>query len=476
MMQELYVLFVKMRESISFFFLLSSLHLPFLHSIHKNTFVLIYHIKPYHTTYYTNQTIQTKSMENPTPTPLGTMAHFPSEIRDHIWLQFVPSGHETNHPKTDLSILRTNHVLHDKVSRVIYGKSHLEIDISPEHEHDHEYKDEDWKWMTVQFSQHHYHYSQTTFPLDPPQRGRWVIRNTEDARSRGLYDLSWYRIDQVTVRLEAPRFRDTAQLYTIWRKVTDLVDLLQHASAINTLTIWLVNGDGRDWVEEDKDEPGFRSNMDVDPGHEMVILPFYNLRNLQQQIHIKTQSSNQTKTIENRIVHDTETLDRKCAEHYFHLHSCLWMAVNTGSLANILRLRLLREWVSQSNGDLYHERSDLEKNMQYIMDVYPDIIKKYDRGMAFSMSVMISGNHHAQAQSKLKSKSQVTNGSTDMNEGQDIWDTVFPNGIPSMSAREFDEEIDTLFTGRCASFWCTDRQVSVEDWRLGRRVGVWICK
>ena len=395
-------------------------------------------------------------MANTTLTHLGAMAYFPSEIRDHIWLQFVPSGHKTNHPKTDLSILRTNHVLHDKVSRLIYGKLHLEIDISPEHKHGHEYKDEDWKWMTVQFSQHHYHYSQTTSSLDPPQKGRWVIRDTEDARRRGFYDLSWYRIDQVTVRLEAPRFRDTAQLYTIWQKVTDLVDLLQHASAINNLTICLVNGDGRDWFEEEQEqehEPGSWLNMDDDPSYEMVILPFYNLRNLQQQMHINVHPPNQTKTIENQMVHGIDTLDRKCAEHYFRLHSRLWMAVNTGSLANRLRLRLLREWVSQSSGDLYHERSDLEKNVQYIMDVYPDIIKKYDRGMAFLMSVMISGNHYAQAQSH--SKAQVTNDSMDMDEHQETWDTVFLNGIPSMSAREFDEELGTLFRKRSASFGCT---------------------
>lgn len=397
-------------------------------------------------------------MENTTPTPLGTMAYFPSEIRDLIWLQFIPSGHETNHPKTDLSILRTSHALHDEVSRVIYGKSHLEIEISPEHKHSHEYKDGQWKWMTVQFSQQHYHYSQTgcdtatTTPFDHPQKGRWGIRDKEDARSRGFYDLPFHLIDQVTVRLEAPRYRDTAELYTLWRKVTDLVDLLQHASTINSLDICLVNGDHRDWLEEEEgeDEDGFRSNMDYDSSHEMVIVPFYNLRNLQQQMHIKAQSSNQTKAIESQMVHDIDTLDRKCAEHYFRLHSRLWTVVNTGSLADRLRLRLLREWVSQSIGDCYDERSDLEKNVTYIMDVYPDIIGGYDRGMAFLMTAIISGNHFAQAQSKADMD-------MDMDAEQEIWDTVFPNGIPSMREQVFDEEIDTLFRRRRrrSSFWCT---------------------
>ena len=413
-------------------------------------------------------------MENQTLTPLGTMAYFPPEIRDLIWLQFVPSGHETNHPKTDLSILRTNHALHDEVSRVLYNNSHLEIDISPEREHDHQYKDEEWKWMTMQFSQHHYHHSQaggdnTTTTLNPPQNGRWVIRDKEDAKNRGFYDLPFHRIDLVTVRLEAPRFRDTAELLTLWRKVTDLVDLLQHASTINSLTICLVNSDNRDWFEEEQeDEAKPRSNMDDDPSHEMVIVPFYKLRNLQQQMHVKAHSSSsQTKAIESKMVHDTDTLDRKCAQHYFRLHSRLWTVVNTGPLAARLRLRLLREWVSQYTWDLHFERSELEKNVTYIMDVYPDIIKRYDPSMASLARVTISGIYYVQVQfkfkfeskskskSKSKSRSQVTNGSMDMDADQDVWDTVFPNGIPLMSGEEFDEGIDTMYTKRRSFFWRT---------------------
>ncbi|KAI1924566.1 hypothetical protein LOZ65_003052 [Ophidiomyces ophidiicola] len=59
--------------------------------------------------------------------PLGVFSRLPAEIREMIWLYFVPVAVD----KTDLRVLQTNHSMYNEISEVIYRHSFLEFVLTP---------------------------------------------------------------------------------------------------------------------------------------------------------------------------------------------------------------------------------------------------------------------------------------------------------------------------------------------------------
>ena len=232
--------------------------------------------------------VQEKTLGGPSNTPFGKFEELPYEIREMIWLDLAPIDQDTRlrrKQKTGLSMLRTSRALYKEITRIIWQKASLEFDLTPNHRRDQ-------PWATVYFTNKDQSRMVRDDNIDD-HRTRWLLNSFEDACDRGFDKIPFQKIRDVTVNLFATKPYRNWTLYTLWKKVTELVQLFKNAKVIQNLTINLKKQDGCDWISR-SGIPNVSFNKRLD--HEVVILPFCTIPNI-RTISVKAHSARFTRKI-----------------------------------------------------------------------------------------------------------------------------------------------------------------------------------
>lgn len=181
---------------------------------------------------------------------------------------------------------------------------------------------------------------------------KWNIRNAEDLRASGFYSLPFHRIDWAGVRLGAPDPDSPRDLFVLFSKVMNLVEVLRGASMIREIDVEFRQYGRQEWhhywvtdneEEEEQSYPVSSDNCNI------MAVPLCSLRNLKQtQFH--AHSDKLDKLIDWRVIkwagsvvankswaaynpannlvpNDWETaltlgteIDHKTAEYYLRIH------------------------------------------------------------------------------------------------------------------------------------------------------------
>ncbi|OJJ30772.1 hypothetical protein ASPWEDRAFT_85592, partial [Aspergillus wentii DTO 134E9] len=315
---------------------------------------------------------------------LGCLAQFPYEIREQIWLQFIPDGQDTvllRTPKTDLRILRASKSIHDEISLLLYRRSCLEFDVSAI------YYQRKERWTTVYLRRGRQERAQ----LEEPQ-ATWILRNKEDARTRGFDNLPFHRIDRVVANLFAPDPKDAGKLFCLWQRVRALVELLKGAEKIRNLTIRLCKRDGQDWFDRDR---GMNHSMRLLRGethcdHDVAVLPFCTLQNV-ENITVEAHSAELEQRMNWRVINvgkiqESEArlaVSRRVGFEYMWLHADLWKYA-PGRTARLMRWDFLRQWFLQKcNGE-----SEFEERTRGVLDEFPELHHRRPRDMMVISSMI----------------------------------------------------------------------------------------
>lgn len=402
---------------------------------------------------------------------LGNFRFLPFEIRELIWLNFLPcgeDGYERHTHKTDLSILRASHAIYEEVSSILYKNSRLEIELSP-------FPDE---WMTIKFSTHHYQL--TTAP-----KTKWVIGSVDDAR--GLHDLPFRRMNEIVVNLCAPMSENPGQLYILFDKVVNLVELLRKAPAIRKLKIMLKEQDDQEWhhfwLKGVQGEDWGRLKACADDCDIMVV-PFCSLRNI-ENISVHAHSEKLEKSIEWTVINWTvgvvrdrswetyisdptrtniysllvdnnllagpdrttpETdIDRKIAEYYLRIHIALWLH-DEHDTARHIRRDILKQSFTRGTTDL---SSPFECDMLYIARKYPDLVKIYNESITLLSEIqrIVVRAYDRTKPGGLACPDITTITTPDINWDRAAWkllEDIFVDPLPMLGGKVFRECADEL--------------------------------
>lgn len=290
---------------------------------------------------------------------------------------------------------------------------------------------------------------------------RWSLASLADARSRGFYDLPFHKIKTVIVNLHAPNLKKTAEIFFLWRNVTDLVTLFKDATVfkeeplfkgenqIQDLTVRLQKGLDGDWF-----------NMSLGPNastyfqrknhrrdYDVAFLPFCTLRTV-KHIYIEVHSKELEVEIDWEIINQGmeivwkrswervpspsddgiagNDVDRAVAADYFSMHIDLWLSPEEPE-ADLARRDFLSTWFDQgSNGN-----SEFEKTVLQIVEDYPEIIQAYDPQMEILEEmhfVLVSLYHYVKLLHGNLKKPEYWD--------QEIWKSTFPEGIPASYSSE----------------------------------------
>jgi len=192
-------------------------------------------------------------------------------------------------------------------------------------------------WTTVYFK-HGYH-QKVNDNIEDTQ-AKWILQSLDDARSRGFHCLPFQKIDDMIVNLFAPDPKNEGELYWLWQKVINLVNLFKQAAMIQNLTVRLQRRDSHDWSNLRSPIPTPLCSRRYD--HDMVVVPFCTLQNL-KTIDVETHSKELEEMIDWRIMdwamdavwdrswnhcissHDDEIaehdVDRRVASDWFLIHT-----------------------------------------------------------------------------------------------------------------------------------------------------------
>jgi hypothetical protein len=210
---------------------------------------------------------------------IGFLTQLPREVRDLIWKQFIPSKRQ----HTNLSILRTCHQLYEEISPLFYKNEVLRFQISPTFQYQ--------SWLSIM-----------------TRRGaEFHLRDLTDAISRGFVNLPYKRLEEIKVEIEAPASADPGQVVCLWKKVTNLVDLLSQAGGLPNVKIHLQNSGLARWSTEGKAQKSIPHQGDLynipgayDPDFEAILEPFCRFRNISKaSVHIQEVILGQGILIEN---------------------------------------------------------------------------------------------------------------------------------------------------------------------------------
>ncbi|OJJ87853.1 uncharacterized protein ASPGLDRAFT_32327 [Aspergillus glaucus CBS 516.65] len=313
-------------------------------------------------------------------------------------------AHPVNdNPKTNTDILHANRALSKEISNTMPTKTRVEIELSPLA----------WEWMRISSGTQHY------------QPAKRVIADVNNAREQGLYDLPSQRIDEVVVKLYAPMSDNPGQLFILFDKVINLVDMLRRAPAIQKMSIVLETLDGQEWHHEQVTIGGVKESFFVPWADDcdIVVVLFCSLKNV-GDVSVRGHSRELERLIDWKVIDwavgvvrekswekyvpdptraratrrfDTTTyyasythrpdrstpgtdVDRKVAEYCLRVHVNL-MRHDFRDTGCHQRRELLKQSFIYGGKSMNTPPSPFEHDMILIAEEYPDLLRKYDHAI-----------------------------------------------------------------------------------------------
>ncbi|KAJ9298906.1 hypothetical protein DTO271G3_3148 [Paecilomyces variotii] len=373
---------------------------------------------------------------------LGLFHRIPYEVRELIWLEFIPAGEgdERYNTKqgaqaTDLRILRTSKAIYNEVSKLLYEFTSLIFTLDPLR-----------PGLNVSFEQ--MSHSRRMDGALNCQRTLWHLEDINHARSSGFCDLPFHKFWEVVVDLRAPNASNRHELFFLWKDVTQLMIPIIKETVIDSLTIRLQKGVKSDWLNESGRPNKISVYQVINCRHDydVVTVPFFALRNL-KDISVETHSWQLRREMDWRVINKgMETVlhqswkhcespiqkdygilehdvDRAVAGDYFWLHLEMWKTRHP--IYDRLRRDFLSQWFDEN------ENSEFERQIQKIVYQYPEIIETYDPQMN------ILEDMHMTLVS-LYSYAKSMRGEEDLSYwDQGIWYSTFPLGVPTQEDYRF---------------------------------------
>lgn len=189
---------------------------------------------------------------------MGLFSKLPYGVREQIWQHFLPQGHDTptaRAQKSDLRILRASRELHDEITARLYSNLSLYFELSPLYQRN--------VWITVYYHTGRRGNKQDNNGHDDDdddgdrgcgtREATWILRNQQDAETRGFRYLPYNLIKAIRVYLLSPNPKDRGQLVWLWLKMTKLVKLLKAASSIRNIIIWFQEDEAGGWYNSDRE-------------------------------------------------------------------------------------------------------------------------------------------------------------------------------------------------------------------------------
>ncbi|PGH29391.1 hypothetical protein GX50_07848 [[Emmonsia] crescens] len=417
---------------------------------------------------------------------LGLFSRLPYELREQIWAELAPSlaqdKSKSNHNhKTDLSILRANHFLHNEIDEVVYRRCTLEFDIDPVY-------NRTSKLCTVFFRRKHrlLNHGGAANPLP----ASWTLNSVTSAKACGFGSIAFHKFDQVVVNIPSPDPNDMGELFCLWEKVRGLVSLFCRGTQIKNLLIRLQErkSDGQNWVDNLKWPSKAYTPSPVHStcqhDHDVPILPFCTLRNL-MSLRVEAYSEEFAELMEwdaidtmTKLVCDANSdsdsdssndedkqsaraeAERRVAFEYYWMHALLWTYVDGGKTADIMRRETLREWARDGSEAVF------EREIRRIMHTYPAFLSRQSTNVLRDMhcvslclnyavqrpGVLMTARAAAAASSSTSSSPGTTNEKNKDEDGEEVegeeehngWKALFPTGLPVMMTGEFSEAVGQM--------------------------------
>lgn len=209
------------------------------------------------------------AIQNPS---LGLFSKLPYELREQIWLEFLPVDQERAHrttqtsEQTDLRVLRTSRDLYGEISAILYSRTCLHFDLSPS-------VSDPSLWSTIYFKSRYQRRKNT--------HAVWRLRSEISSKDHHFDNFPLHKIEAIEVSLFAPGYEDGEELLWLWRNVIRTAELFREASSIPPVVIQLRRSETQDWC----DMKGAirclsKDNIQERLNYEVLILPFYNIRHL----------------------------------------------------------------------------------------------------------------------------------------------------------------------------------------------------
>ncbi|KAK2754867.1 hypothetical protein FQN54_006760 [Arachnomyces sp. PD_36] len=209
---------------------------------------------------------------------LGAFSKLPYELREQIWLHFLPVGEEPapstkTSVKADLRVLLTSRDLYEEISTVLYSKTCLHVSISLQSESDLDL------WCTIYFTRPS---RRRRGPTDEDQPAAWWrLESSYSGRDLHFDNFPFHKIRAVEVSLPAPSCDIDEELIWLWRNVSRTCQLLHNKpSPPPPLIIQLQKCETHDWCDRDGEARNLSSSSLPLSGrkYDLLVLPFYNLR------------------------------------------------------------------------------------------------------------------------------------------------------------------------------------------------------
>ncbi|KAE8148098.1 hypothetical protein BDV25DRAFT_142104 [Aspergillus avenaceus] len=304
-------------------------------------------------------------------TPLGNFNILPSIVREQIWQNLLPSGHDdpvikTPVVKADLNILCTSRALEEEISQFIYDRGALTFEVTARYEPDIE-------WIRLIYFHNLYKQEQAT----------WIVKNVADAAKRGLATFPIHRLKYVGVCID-PGHTSNASFFGLYLKICSLLWILNSASRIRRLSVSLVSHGRGEWYNRRTGE--FHRTYKDFWDHDVAFLPFCTLRNI-KKITFYTCDGRFLALMDSTNIANGMTIvnshswpfgprstapfdvDQVTANHRLVLLDHFWFDCDS-ALASQLRIEILRTWfVDGHSGISLHENS-----FRYTMLLYPSLI------------------------------------------------------------------------------------------------------
>lgn len=383
----------------------------------------------------------------------GLFSRLPYELREQIWLEFLPVGLDTRlgipfRRKTYLDILRASRGMYAEISNCLYSNACLQFDLSPL------YFQDPLAWTTVYFSKTNRRGKGTI-----ENKTTWRLLSRKVAKRRGFYDFRPHPRIEIVVNLFAPDPKDPGQLFWMWRNATRLVEIFEEAPPLPHLKIRFQKCEAQDWCSSMGMNSSIESFHDEKYDHDIVLLPFFKLRNIipitikshseelksmmdwgmvncSSEPVSKAKSSSVTGNIDRFIRPSKHNLDERIANDYFRIHQELFSTC-CGKTADFMRRIWLSSWFIEGRDG----RSEFEERMIHIINTYPEIIYRYDRGLKnFELMhrVMIIMHHNA-----IVRQDEYIHWSS-QKWLRWVWFAEYKDGIPGRDSSAFADDISDL--------------------------------
>ncbi|KAK2784025.1 hypothetical protein FQN53_008833 [Emmonsiellopsis sp. PD_33] len=248
----------------------------------------------------------------------GLFSKLPYELREQIWLELLPacqdplpsegtsakiisaneiSAGETPSKETpanetpakaDLRVLRASKALYDEISTVLYSKTCLHFDLSPNA------LECPTIWSAVSFTRRY------GGRKNDIVRAAWNLKSDSLDRDHGLDNFPFHKVGAIEVGISAPDPEKPERFILQWRNVIRTVELIKNSSSFPPLTIQLRKDNGHDWYNTQGLSHGLCEKYEKH-NYEVLALPFYTPRNI-KSIEIEPHSEDLRKQMDWEII------------------------------------------------------------------------------------------------------------------------------------------------------------------------------